>query len=129
MSEDPRHPWGSGATRYHWDRDVANVVQLVLSRFPRLTANTYVCHPYCGWGHRSVDLWDRGGRGDPVPRDLGLASVNFLFNLTEGPLIRHYIFEHTLWTSFGGKSYWAADDHSGDLRHVHVTYHPVPAIA
>lgn len=128
MTEDPRHPWGTGATRYRWDSDVANVVQLVLNRFPTLTANTYVCHPYCGWADRSVDLWGSGGRGDAVPRQLGQNAVDFLFNLNQGPLIRHYIYRHVLWTSYGGKSYWSANDHSGDLRHVHVTYHPVPLI-
>jgi hypothetical protein len=38
------------------------------------------------------------------------------------PIIRHTILEHDLWTSFGGFSTWTADDHSGALRHLHVTY-------
>lgn len=128
MSEDPRHPWGSGATRYHWEPDVHDVVQKLRKRFPRVTCNTYVCHPYCGWADRSVDVWGPGGRGDAIAPDLGEASLHFLFTLPGRPLIRHYIYEHTLWTSWGGKSYWSRDDHSGGLRHVHVTYHPVPPL-
>lgn len=127
MSEDPRHPWGTGATHYHWDPDVANVVQRLRKEFPAITANTYTCHPWCGWAGRSVDVWGRGGRGDSIGRELGQSSLDFLFNLSYGPWMRHWIFEHTIWTSWGGKSRWSADDHSGRLRHVHVTYYPVPS--
>ena len=124
MAEDPRHPWGSGATRYFWTSDVRRNVQLVLSRFSPVTANTYICHPWCGWGPWSVDFWGAGGRGAAIQEDLGLAIRAYLMGLPGSPYIRHTIFEHWLWTSFGGYSWWAADDHSGVLRHLHVTYWP-----
>lgn len=66
MAEDPNHPWGSGATRYHWRRDVSLIVHKVLNRWPSVTANTYVCHPWCGWADQSVDFWGIAGRGDPL---------------------------------------------------------------
>lgn len=128
MTEDPRHPWGSGATRYRWDRDVHAVVQSLLSTFPRVTANTYVCHPFCGWSSRSVDVWGADGRGDAIDPQLGKDSLDFLFDLAWGPQIRHYIYRHTLWTRWGGSSKWVANDHSGALRHVHVTYMGVPPL-
>jgi hypothetical protein len=122
VSEDPNHPWGSGATRYHWTPEVSATVQLALNRFPRLTANTYVCHPWCGWSAVSVDYWDRGGRGDPAPFDTLRSLRTFLMNLDGRPFIRHTILRHQLWTSWGGYSRWTRDDHSGNLQHLHVTY-------
>lgn len=123
MSEDPRHPWGSGATRYNWRPDVKTVVNKVLHRFPRVTANTYVCHPWCGWTDQSVDFWGVGGRGSPLPEDTGLEIRRYLMNLPGEPFIRHTIFEHALWTSWGGYSLWSPNDHNGALRHLHVTYY------
>lgn len=124
MSEDPNHPWGTGATRYHWRDDVRRNVRLVLAHWPHLTANTYVCHPWCGWADLSVDFWGSGGRGDPIPEKAGYEVRRFLMRLPGHPLIRHTIYKHTLWTSWGGYSRWGRDDHSGDVRHLHVTYWP-----
>lgn len=115
---------GLGETRHHWTPEVHREVQAVLNQFSAVTANTYVCHPWCGWGRLSVDLWGRGGRGDAIPHDLGQKALRFLFNRPGPPRLRHTIFEHTLWTSFGGISRWTRDDHSGILRHVHLTYWP-----
>jgi hypothetical protein len=115
---------GEGATRHHWTPPVRRVVQLTLSKFPAATANTYVCHPWCGWGSLSVDFWGPGGRGDAISPDLSVRLRRFLMNLPGKPLIRHTILEHQLWTRWGGYSYWGRDDHSGALRHVHVTYLP-----
>lgn len=117
---------GEGETRYNWDPDVLRVVQQTLNRFPALTANTYQCHPFCGWEQRSVDFWGRAGRGDPLSPKLSQASLHYLFNLPGLPLIRHYILDHLIWTPWGGYGLWAANDHTGNLRHVHVTYAPVP---
>ena len=122
MAEDPRHPWGSGATRYHWSSPVSANVQRVLSRWPHVTANTYVCHPWCGWADVSVDFWGSHGRGDPIPEHTGKEIRHFLMNLSGSPFIRHTIFQHQLWTSWGGYSRWLRDDHDGRLQHLHVTY-------
>lgn len=113
---------GLGATRYHWSPEVSSVVHRCLNEFPRLTANTYVCHPWCGWGSYSVDFWGPGGRGDAAPRDTLAQARRFLMAQNAPPRIRHTILEHELWTRWGGYSRWARDDHSGRLRHLHVTY-------
>lgn len=115
---------GLGATRYHWTPEVERIVQLVHRRYPRARANTYVCHPWCGWGRLSVDFWGEGGRGDPIGPDLSKEIRHFLMNLDGPPLIRHTILQHQLWTRWGGYSVWRRDDHSGKLRHLHVTYLP-----
>lgn len=120
---------GEGATLYEWDSDVERIVQLILNRFPTVTVNTYECHPYCGWERRSLDVWGKGGRGDPLPTFLAEASLDFLWNLPGEPLIRHYILRHKLWVRGRGILPWPADDHSGRLRHLHVTYAPVPPIS
>jgi hypothetical protein len=113
---------GLGATRHKWVPAVRHQVQLVLNSFPQLTANTYVCHPWCGWGRWSVDFWGAAGRGDAAPLHLLRASRQLLLTQPGPPLIRHTILEHDLWTSFGGWSRWVPDDHSGELRHLHVTF-------
>lgn len=122
MSEDPKHPWGTGATTHNWTPAISTTVQSVLTRWPGVTANSYVCHPWCGWSRYSVDFWGRGGRGDPIGHDTAMEIWHFLFNLNRGPSIRHAIHRHWLWTDWGGYSTWTRDDHSGRLQHLHVTY-------
>lgn len=111
-----------GATKFDWRPDVAAQVQLILSLHSALTANTYVAHPFPGWRHVSADFWGPGGRGDAADLDLLLNSRAILMNQPGPPIIRHTILEHELWTSWGGTSFWAANDHSGRLRHLHVTW-------
>lgn len=123
MSEDPRHPWGTGKTHYNWRPDVHEIVQLALNRYPMLTANSYTCHPWCGWGDQSVDFWGSEGRGDPAPIDASRSLRRFLMNLPGEPLIRHTILDHLLWTAWGGYSEWSRNDHTGKLRHLHITYY------
>jgi hypothetical protein len=122
VSEDPRHPWGSGATRWRYRPDVALIVHKVENIWPHVRANTYVCHPWCGWADVSVDFWGNEGRGDALPAQLGPKIRAYLMQLPGLPVIRHTIWEHQLWTSWGGTSFWSRDDHSGNLRHLHVTY-------
>lgn len=127
MSEDPNHPWGTGATRYRWKPSVDAIVRVIEARWRRVKCNTYVCHPWCGWSNVSIDCWGEGGRGDPLPLETGQEIRAFLMKLPGKPLIRHTILQHQLWTSWGGYSYWSPDDHSGRLRHLHVTYWPASA--
>jgi hypothetical protein len=115
--------WGGlGPTRYFWRPDVREVVAYLKRRYPRARPNTYIAHPWPGWGRVSVDWWGPGGRGDPIAYQLGEDILEEAFQLPWGPQLRHTIYIHQLWTSFGGYSYWSEDDHSGDLRHVHLTY-------
>jgi len=113
---------GLGATRWRWSPAVSVLVEQALSRHPSATANTYVCHPWCGWGRFSVDFWGPEGRGDPIDPETAVSIREFLLTRTGPPFIRHWIYQHTLWTSFGGFSVWSANDHSGRLQHLHVTY-------
>jgi hypothetical protein len=111
-----------GPTRYYWVPPVKRNVHRVLERYDHVTANTYVGHPWPGWMRYSVDFWGPGGRGDAINKELGFEIRHYLMQLPGPPYIRHTIFLHQLWTSFGGASYWSANDHSGELRHLHVTY-------
>ena len=124
---------GQGATRHVWDDDVRAVVHRIRSRFSAVTTNTYDCHPFCGpagnrqgWSRRSIDVWGTGGRGDALSHDLSRSIARFLFDLPGQPLIRHMIVEHDFWLRGAGWLTWSRDDHTGALRHVHVTYMPVP---
>lgn len=120
--EDPNHPWGTGATTHSWVPEVRANVNKVIRRWPRVTANSYVCHPWCGWSRFSIDFWGAGGRGAPLRIETAKEIRQFLMELPGPPAIRHTILEHEIWTSWGGYSLWAANDHSGNLRHLHVTY-------
>ena len=117
---------GEGRTLYTWDTDVKRVVRQITRKFPRVSVNTYECHPYCGWERRSLDVWGERGRGHPLRYAQAQLILDYVFNLPGLPNIRHYILEQTLWVAGRGELPWPAFDHSGDLRHLHVTYHPVP---
>jgi hypothetical protein len=122
VAEDPRHPWGTGATRYHWTPAVQDTIDRVRKHWPNVRPNTYVCHPWCGWASVSVDYWGLGGRGHPLHGHQAEEIRIFLMHLRGAPYIRHTILDHQLWTSWGGYSYWGRRDHTGALRHLHVTY-------
>jgi hypothetical protein len=111
-----------GATRWRWRPDVRAVVADLSARYPQARANTYIGHPWRGWGRVSVDWWGPGGRGDPIAAEIGWQLLEDAFRLPGAPHLRHTIYVHQLWTSFGGFSWWSKDDHSGRLRHVHLTY-------
>lgn len=111
-----------GATHFRWRSDVLEVVRLIKGRWPSVFVNTYTDHPWPGWDGQSLDVWGGGGRGAPLPIHVGNAIVQTLFELPGDPMIRHFIWRHTLWTSWGGFSRWHANDHAGAERHVHVTY-------
>jgi hypothetical protein len=119
---------GEGKTLWDWDPDVKRVVNKIFRRFPHVTCNTYECHPFCGWERRSIDVWGPSGRGDPLAPHLSELVLDFLFTMPGDPQLRHYILGHDLWVDGKGHLSWPADDHTGRLRHVHVTYWPVPPI-
>jgi hypothetical protein len=111
-----------GPTHFRWRADVQEVVLKIHRNFPNVRCNTYEGHPWPGWDGRSIDVWGLGGRGDPIPAHTGHAVKQFLRDLRGAPFIRHHIYLHELWTSFGGYSTWISNDHSLSLRHLHVTY-------
>ena len=113
---------GLGATHYRWRPDVRRVVSRVEAHFPGVKCNTYVDHPFPGWDSVSVDAWGAGGRGDPLRPDQARRVRRFFLHLAGAPGVRHWILEHTLWTSWGGVSYWRPNDHDNALRHFHITY-------
>jgi hypothetical protein len=69
-----------------------------------------------------MDCWGPGGRGDPLRGDTPEKIRRYLMGLAGAPFIRHTILDHQIWTSWGGVSYWGPNDHTGSLRHLHVTY-------
>lgn len=115
---------GLGPTHYRWRFDVQLVVDKIHRRFPNVLCNTYVDHPWEGWDHLSIDVWGVGGRGWRIRKETGYEVRRFVMKLPGKPLIRHTIYEHALWTRWGGYSFWAPDDHSDEWRHFHVTYLP-----
>jgi hypothetical protein len=111
-----------GATHWRLRPDVRRVADLLTSLYPASRWNTYVDHPFPGWDHVSFDLWGEGGRGHAIPIRTGELALQSLLNIRRKPLLRHWIFRHDWWTSWGGEGIWVPDDHSGWLRHLHVTF-------
>lgn len=110
------------SVHYDWRPDVEQVVNHLHKLYGPLNIYTYVDHPWPGWDGRSFDVWGKGGLLDPLSREVGRQIRDHLMHLPWGPFIRHTIWRHSLWTSFGGYSEWTANDHSGVYRHLHVTY-------
>jgi hypothetical protein len=108
---------------YNWRPDVERVVRRLRAAYPGLECVTYVDHPWPGWDGRSFDVWADAQTWTPAPLARLKSARHFLMNLPGEPYIRHTILAHNLWTSFGGWSQWAPDDHSGRWRHLHVTYY------
>jgi hypothetical protein len=115
-----------GQTHYSWHPEVARRVESTLRLHPFVSANTYENHPWPGWDAFSADFWGPGGRGAPLNRTTGRRLWRYFLSIAHEESIRHIIYRHRLWTSFGGESYWPSNDHSGRLRHVHVTWWPAP---
>lgn len=113
-----------GSTHYGLDADVLRVANRITTALDGVTWNTYHNHPWPGWDGRSVDFWGALGRGFAISRDDARNVLAWLVRRQQAPFMRHWIYRHQLWTSFGGYSHWAPNDHSGDLRHVHVTFWP-----
>lgn len=110
---------------YGFDPDVQRVVNLAKKQFPGLHAYTYLGHPWAGWDGRSIDFEGNAESiWGPIPVRRGWNLISYLMGLQGAPYIRHWIYSHTLWTSFGGYSRWEPDDHAGEARHLHVTYWP-----
>ena len=105
-----------------WRPDVAEIVRDIERRWPNLECITYVDHPWPGWDGRSFDVWDKAATWRPADLHTLRSVSRYLFERPGGPFIRHTILRHRLWTSFGGRSWWTPDDHSGSRRHLHVTY-------
>jgi hypothetical protein len=106
----------------NWRPDVERVVRHIERRFPSTRCNTYINHPWPGWDGRSIDVWRDAPWPTPVGLKTGHRVLSYVFNNEEFPALRHYIYLHQLWTSFGGRSLWTPDDHSGALRHLHLTF-------
>jgi hypothetical protein len=106
----------------NWRADVERVVRDLEASFPGLECITYIDHPWPGWDGRSFDVWADARSWSPASLERLKAVRHYLMTLSYGPRIRHTILAHQLWTSFGGRSRWEPDDHSGTRRHLHVTY-------
>lgn len=107
---------------YRWRPDVREVVLDLERRFTDLECVTYVDHPWPGWDGQSFDVWDDAQTWTPARLRQLERARHYVMERVGRPFIRHTILRHELWTSFGGASYWAPDDHSGRLLHLHVTY-------
>jgi hypothetical protein len=121
-----RHP-----TNYVWRKDIERLTARLVNMdafHRRIWVNTYFIHPPGVTPHRdklSFDVWGFGGRGDPLPEDLGWRVRRFLFGLRGLPNINWIIWQGRMWTIRGGPGPappGPPGSDAGHFNHLHVTY-------
>jgi hypothetical protein len=121
-----RHP-----TNYIWRADIERLTARLVNMDAfsrRIWVNTYFHHPPCVTPFRdkvSFDVWGFGGRGSPLPEDLGWRVRRFLFGLRGLPNINWIIWQGRMWTIRGGPGpapRGPQGSDAGHFEHLHVTY-------
>jgi hypothetical protein len=122
-------------TNYEWRPDVRRVARRLVND-PRFKGKIWVCtyfrHPPGRpqdpgkWRDTtSLDVWGFGGRGDPLPVDVGREVFNTLFNDPDPPDIWWTIYRGQMWTrgiGWGASPPGPPDSDPQHLRHIHVTF-------
>jgi hypothetical protein len=116
-------------TNYIWRQDVDNLTRK-LANMPefrkKIWINTYKGHPP-GWNRdtTSFDVWGFGGRGDPLPADIGQEIYRVIFDDPNLPNIWWIIYQGNMWTRAGGDEPAPPGPPDSDPQHnlhIHVTY-------
>jgi hypothetical protein len=91
-------------TNYVWrDPDVEAFTRHLVNipRFKgKIWINTYYKHPPVYEGETDIvsfDVWGAGGRGDPLPVDIGQEVWNYIFNYVDPPDIWWGIYRGRMW--------------------------------
>jgi hypothetical protein len=116
-------------TNYIWRDDIERLTRKLVN-MPELRGkvwiNTYKGHPP-GWNRdtTSFDVWGFGGRGDPLPLEIGQRVFDVIFNDPNPPDIWWTIYRGRMWTRIGGwgpSSPGPPDSDARHDRHIHGTY-------
>ncbi len=117
-------------TNYDWRDDVEKLTARLVNMeefYKKIWINTYKGHPP-GWNRdiTSFDVWGFGGRGDPLPVEIGEQVRDVMFDDPDPPDIWWIIYRGKMWTRRAGA--WGAsppgppDSDPQHNQHIHVTY-------
>jgi predicted chitinase len=116
-------------TNYIWRADIVRLTARLVNidRFyKKIWINTYKSHPP-DWNRdtTSFDVWGFGGRGDPLPVEIGQQVRDVIFNDPNPPDIWWTIYRSRMWTRAGGDQASPPGPPDSDPehnQHIHVTY-------
>lgn len=116
-------------TNYDWRDDLESLTARLVNMdgfYKKIWINTYMGHPP-GWNRdmTSFDVWGFGGRGDPLPVEIGQQVFDAIFNDPDPPHIWWTIYRGRMWTRVGGWQGSPAGPPDSDPehnQHIHVTY-------
>jgi predicted chitinase len=123
-----RHP-----THYDWRDDLEQLTARLVNMnryYKKIWINTYHLHPPdLPREMTSFDVWGFGGRGDPLPPDIGRQVYDEIFDDPNPPHIWWIIYRGNMWTRAGGDGPSPPGPPDSDPEHnnhIHVTYldHP-----
>ena len=117
-------------TNYIWREDIEKLTARLVNMDPyyrKIWINTYKEHPP-EWNRdtTSFDVWGFGGRGDPLPVDIGRKVCDEIFNDPNPPDIWWIIYQGKMWTrkagTWGPSPDGPPDSDPEHNNHIHVTY-------
>jgi predicted chitinase len=121
-------------TNYDWRPDVEKLTSRLVNMpefYKKIWINTYFQHPpgNQSWAKRdttSFDVWGFGGRGDPLPVEIGKQVFDVIFNDPDPPNIWWTIYRGRMWRRVTRE--WEAsppgppDSDPQHNQHIHCTY-------
>ena len=116
-------------TNYDWRDDIEELTSRLVNMdefYEKIWINTYFEHPPV-WNRdiTSFDVWGFGGRGDPLPVDIGRQVYDAIFDDPNPPDIWWIIYQGNMWTRAGGDEPSPEGPPDSDPEHqlhIHVTY-------
>ncbi len=114
---------------YDWRDDIEELTARLVNMdrfYEKIWINTYEGHPP-GWNRdmTSFDVWGFGGRGDPLPEEIGREVFDVIFDDPNPPDIWWIIYRGRMWTRAGGDQPSPPGPPDSDPehnQHIHVTY-------
>ena len=116
-------------TNYAWRGDIEKLTAKLVNMdefYKKIWINTYSEHPpVLPRDTTSFDVWGYGGRGDPLPVEIGKKVFDVIFDDPDPPNIWWIIYRGRMWTRAKGDGPSPPGPRDSDPEHnehIHVTY-------